>query len=50
MDRESILQKSKVDMEMERRKRLEKRESDIYHQHEELIRTLKSAKEEVFMD
>ena len=37
-------------MEMEWRKRLEKRESDIYHQHEELIRTLKSSKEEVIID
>ena len=47
LDRESILQNSKVNLEMEWRKRLEKRESEIYHQHEELIRTLKSSKEEV---
>ena len=47
IDRENILQKSKVDMELEWRKRLESRESDIYHQHEELIRTLKSSKEDV---
>uniref|UniRef100_A0A7M5V707 Uncharacterized protein n=1 Tax=Clytia hemisphaerica TaxID=252671 RepID=A0A7M5V707_9CNID len=47
IERENILQKSKVDMEVEWRKRLETRENQIYHQHEELIRNLKTSKDEV---
>ena len=34
-------------MEVDWRKRLETRENQIYHQHEELIRNLKTSKDEV---
>jgi len=47
IERENILQKSKVSLEIEWRNRLETRESEIYRQHEDLMRNLKSAKDEV---
>ena len=47
IERENILQKSKVSLEMDWRRRLETRESEIYRQHEDLMKNLKTAKEEV---
>lgn len=44
---EKVLENANVQLELDWRKRLETRESEIYNQHEELIRNLTTAKDEV---
>lgn len=47
MDRERILENAKVQLELDWRRRFETKETDLYKEHDDLIKKLTDEKEEV---